>query len=173
MASRPARRFAKGPKRSTLWIQFDWTRATMTAEGGTLLFVLNTAASALLPFTVVRSHFMINAISDQGSANESQFGAFGIAVVSVQASTIGVSAIPTPVTDAGSDLFFVHQYYIGHGLGTGVAAPGGVNVNSWVIDSKAMRKVNEDEDIVVVGEFDSEGGGHIISAAGRMLLKLH
>jgi len=156
-----------------MWISFNWERATMTSEGGTLLASLNAAALALTPFTIIRTRMNIHVISDQAAANELQFGAVGAAVVSLQASAIGVTAVPTPVTDMGSDLFFVHQNYVGAGFGTGVAAPGRIEGQFLTVDSKAMRKVNDDQDLVLVTEFDSEGGGQIVSVAARFLLKLH
>ena len=174
MARRAVRAFRGGKTaRSTLWIQFDWTGITQTAEGGTLIFVLNAAALALLPFTIVRSYFLLQITSDQGSIQESTFGAFGIAVVSAQAAAIGVTAIPTPVTEGGSDLFLAHRYYAHTGVGLNASAVNTASQTLVEVDSKAMRKVNEDQDIVVVAEFDSAGSGQLLAVAGRMLIKLH
>jgi len=72
---------------------------------------LATAGLALRPFTVIRSYVSILVVSDQAAAIEKQLGAIGIVVVSEQAFAIGVTAIPTPITDAGSDLFLLHNFY--------------------------------------------------------------
>jgi len=162
-------RAVRSSRRLTAWAQSDWQTGTMSAEGGLVLASLNAAALLLRPFTIIRSHYELQITSDQGAAPESQLGAFGVCVVSQQASAIGVTAIPTPVTDGGSDLFLVHQYYAGFG-DTSVSDRAATRIT---IDSKAMRKVNEDQDMVLVSEFDSQGEGQIIEVAGRFLIKLH
>ena len=81
---------------------------TLTASGGTILGSLNATALALRPFTIVRQHYFLMLRSDQAAAAERQFGAFGCVVVSDQAEAVGVTAIPTPITDAGSDLWMLH-----------------------------------------------------------------
>jgi len=50
-----------------------------------------------------------------------------------------------------------------------VAKPAGL----WSIDSKAMRKVNPDQDIMFVGELSTLSNGYIMVDGGRMLVKLH
>ena len=104
------RQFARGAaaisqKRLTSWFQFQPIRVT-GAAGGTIMFSLNAAALALRPFTIVRSRFEVGIISDQTAATEDQLGAIGMAVVSDQAVAVGVTAVPTPITDMGSDLWF-------------------------------------------------------------------
>ena len=45
--------------------------------------------------------------SDQSAATELFIGNLGLAVVSDQATAVGVTAVPTPATDRGSDLWFL------------------------------------------------------------------
>ena len=158
----------RGAKRQTTWFQFVPTEVTMTATGGTIIFSLNAAALAMRPFTVVRSHFELMLRSDQAAAIEQQSAGFGIAVVSDEATAAGVASVPTPVTEMGSHLWFVHSVMFGQASTvTDRAEP--VQVKS--IDSKAMRRVEVGSDIVVVGEKGSVGGGLVLSVAGRMLVK--
>jgi len=100
--------FTPGPRRDTLWFFIGSSVVNLTALGGTLLTSLNAAALSLRPFTVIRTHLSVHLRSDQFAASEEQAAGVGMAVVSDEASAIGVSAIPTPVTDAASDLWFVH-----------------------------------------------------------------
>ena len=100
--------------RSSIRRQSDWffiapAITVMTGAGGTLISSLNASALALRPFTIVRSRLELYLISDQQVASEPQGAAFGMAVVSDQAVAVGITAIPTPITDLGSDLWFVHQ----------------------------------------------------------------
>ncbi len=158
-----------GPKRTTTWFGFEAVGTTMTAEGGTLQFTLNAAALALRPFTIVRSHFMLALRSDQAAAIEEQTIAFGIAVVSDQAAAVGVSAIPTPITEAASDLWFVHQWMFADESNLTDRTRSGTFL---AVDSKAMRKCDIGQDIVVVSEMDTgTGGGVVLRVAGRMLVK--
>jgi len=160
--------------RTTEWASIAGFGTTLTAAGGSLLASLNAAALALRPFTIVRTHLSMTVRSDQIVASEDYGGALGMAVVSDQATAIGISAIPTPVTDADSDLFFVHQYMVGS---VGFADSTGIwqRANTQVeVDSKAMRKVNADQDVVLVVELDvGIGNGMGIFGGGRFLIKLH
>jgi len=75
------------------------------------------------------------------------------------------------LADSKSDLWFIHQYLVNDFTfvsSVGFDAAGG---NRYTIDSKAMRKVNEDQDVVLVGEFSSTGSGFTLMVAGRLLIK--
>ena len=161
------KQFVRGQRRLTTWFQFVPTDVTL-ATGATVVFTLNAAALALRPFTVVRSHFMVMIQSDQGAAAEDQVGAVGLAVVSDQAVTVGVTAIPTPITEMGSNLWFVHQLMMAKETNlVDRAQPAGI----FAIDSKAMRKVEVGQDLVVVAEMSTAGSGIIITIGGRLLIK--
>ena len=82
--------------------------------------------------------------------------------------------MPTPVTDSGSDLFFQFdriQSSIRFASAVGFAKVS----NEIVIDSKAMRKVNQDEQLVTVGESEAAGltSGFLMLGYMRCLIKLH
>ena len=164
---------ARGPRRKTTWFQFAPLSQVVTT-GATLVFSLNAAALALRPFTFIRSYWSLYTMSDQVAADEIFGAAFGLAIVSDQASAIGVTAIPTPVTDMASDLFFGHVNMWGavSDGGTGTGAITGVKHE---LDSKAMRKVDVGQDLAVVveGYQGTVGGGTKILMAGRMLIKVN
>ena len=122
--------------------------------------------------TIIRTRGILWIRSDQTAAEEEPFGALGFSVVSEQARVAGVAAVPSPITDEQSDLFFVHQFWqSGVSIGSEVAF-----TNLWTaypFDSKAMRKVADGDAIVVVME-----NAHAVDAANyilkfRMLFKLH
>ena len=96
-----------------------------------------------------------------------------MAVVSDQATAVGVTAVPTPTTELGSDLFFIHQMCmtnIAFLSAIGIQMPGS---RVYEINSKAMRKVNNDSDIILVAEADATQEGVIFDIMGRMLIKEH
>ncbi len=171
--ARGAPAVTRGPTRETLWLQINPVITTMTTTGGTLIASLNAAALALRPFTVVRSHIELWLQSDQDTASENQIAGYGLAVVSEEAAAAGVTAIPTPILEMGSDLWFLHKLMM-----LGLVA-GATNVETairgkgWAVDSKAMRRVNGNQDVVFVGERAGAGSGVDLFDGGRILIKLH
>jgi len=153
-------------RRESLWLFISDAETIMTVQGGTIISSLNAAALALRPFTVVRTYLEALLTSDQGAATERQTAAIGAVVVSDQANAIGVTAVPTPVTDASSDLWFLHQWMLSRGINLSDHLPN-------AIDSKAMRKVQDGDDVLVVAERGANSEGVALLTAGRMLIKLH
>ena len=156
--------------RETLWTSVDFSLNTQSAGGGVITNAANAVLLALRPFTVVRFRGVLYLRSDQAAAAEHQAGAFAAAVVTEQALAIGVTAVPTPVTDMGSDEFFMHQLIVGgESRLTDVAIPG----TFLQFDSRAMRKCSESEEPYFAAEFSSIAQGLTLISAGRLLLKLH
>ena len=96
-------------------------------------------------------------------------------MVSDQAVAIGVTAVPTPTVDGSSDLWHVYEFLAGRFVfGTGVGFTD-VGVDR-IIDSKAMRKVEDGQDVINVVEGPGAAltvNGSIIKGFTRILVKLH
>ena len=160
--------------RDTLWLFIAPVRTVVTApSGAVVLTVLNAAALALRPFTIVRSRGRMSINSDQEASDESFGGSLGYCVVSDQASAIGVTAVPTPETDRGSDLWFVYETLDGRFQLGDASGFWNNSIVSKDFDSKAMRKVNNDQDFITVFETDALGLGMTVYASARVLIKLH
>ena len=158
-------------RRETSWLFWQTVESTLGGAPTVVLTnSLNAAALAMRPFTIVRTRGVMYIRSDQAAASETYGAALGFAVVSNQASSIGVTAVPTPVADQGSDLFFVYEQLFSH---LSVRSDIGQLVEGQFLkwDSKAMRKVNDDQDIVSV--LENEIAGTVVVTSGRMLIKLH
>ena len=159
-------------RRETLWFSGpDETALTIVAAGGVdFQSSLNAAALALRPFTIVRVRGLLVLQSDQEVTDEEPFGAFGHCVVTDQAVAAGVSAIPSPITDQASDVWFT---YVFGAAGFHVSALSS-NPEQYRVefDSKAMRKVESGMDVVTVFENASSFGLEYV-ALWRMLVKLH
>ena len=159
-------------RRETLWIDDPTVEATLGgAPTATLLSTLSAAGLALRPFTVVRTRGNFFIRSDQAAAGESYGAAVGMCVVSDQAAAIGVTAVPNSVSDRSSDLWYVFEELFSRQVGTtttGRIAEVGVFTT---YDSKAMRKVEEGQDLATVVE--NELAGTVIVHNARILLKLH
>jgi len=160
-------------RRETSWLDFPFAQTTIAAAStAALLGSFTASALALRPFTIVRTRGILQCSSDQQAASEAWGLSYGLAVVSEQASAIGITAVPTPITDQSSDLFFVYESLYGRFQfqnATGTIESGAFK--EW--DSKAMRKVNDSEDLVVVAETPAFVGSALIIDGFRMLVKLH
>ncbi len=158
-------------RRETLWFFGGFSTATLASTNAvSLTNQLNAAALALRPFTVIRTRGYFYVSSDQVAASEIYTVSMGHAVVTDQAAAIGVTAVPTPDTDRGSDAFFVFEDLFGRfefisGVGTQERGLG------RTYDSKAMRKVEDGSTMIVTVETPSTSG--IVSHAYRQLVKLH
>ncbi len=174
MAHRRGRTVTRGPRRETVWFSFGPSSTTVAGTStATALFSLNAAALALRPFTVIRTRGSLQYHSDQAAVDESYGGGFGISVVSDQASAIGITAVPTPVTDYASDLWFVIEQLHGRFKFLTSAGFQGDNGLERMIDSKAMRRVDIGQDIFVSLETTSFQPSCVLVASFRMLVKLH
>ncbi len=156
-------------RRETNWFFGTYATTTIAASTAVIITSLNAVALALRPFTVVRSRGMLMLESDQTAAAERSRVQYGAAVVSDQSVAIGVTAVPTPVTDDGSDLWYIFET-IAHSLQPGLTS--GPIYTEVQFDSKAMRKVEEGQDIITVAE-QGAAVGCILTNYVRTLIKLH
>ena len=165
-----------GRRRESAWVAISETSNTLaSANAAVLSHSANAALLAARPFTIVRTHLTYFVKSDQTGALEAYESALAMAVVSDQAVAIGITAVPTPMTDRESDLFFLFQDLADQFMfisGVGVQAG---NVGRMIqVDSKAMRKVEEGQDLIVVEENSSlQASGTTQVVLGRLLIKLH
>ena len=163
-------------RRETLWIGgVGFTQALVATTTVALVQTLNAAALALRPFTIVRTRGVISVRSDQQAASETFGASYGEAVVSDEAAAVGVTAVPTPTTDSASDLWHVYEYIVGRFQFGSTASFVDVGVER-IIDSKAMRKVEDGQQLVTVVEGPGAGltsSGSAILGYSRLLVKLH
>ncbi len=164
-----------GPVRESLWFSGTFSVNDLATGSAIAITNLNAAALALRPFTIVRTRGQLFLTSDQVAASEDQVLAYGEAVVSDQAEGIGVTALPTPVTDSGSDLFLVFEVMQMRSLvATAVGVLTGLSVGlERIIDSKAMRKVEDGQTLVAVAETTAISEGVRLYSFTRTLIKLH
>lgn len=164
-----ARRFIRSPRSGHSRRLTEWTATVPEAT-----YILLAASTAILdstfitgdPETLVRVVGNLSVQSNQVAASLEPFGAVGIAVVSDQAVAIGVTAIPTPYTDAESDLWLLHRFW------AAPIATSGSGLTRAAVDidlsSKAMRKVSPDETLVLV----MENGSSAAAAEYRLDLRI-
>ncbi len=160
-------------RRETLWVGGTTVRTTIaTASTAVIQTSLNAAALALRPFTIIRVRGVMRLETDQLANSEFQDAKWGMAVVSDQAVLIGVTAVPTPDTDNTSDLWFAYEamlndFKVSSAIGLLVVG------SERIIDSKAMRKVEDGQDLVSVIETGPASNGVVVTTFNRVLIKLH
>ena len=160
-------------RRQTLWLASTSIETAISAGTAVLLSSLNAAALALRPFTVVRTRGHLFVAFDQTANTENQTVNFGSIVVTSEAVAIGVTAIPTPVSESAFD-WFVFETLMGR-LGVSSATSVFQMGVGKDFDSKAMRKVDIGEDLIQVVESNATGisEGVAFRNFARFLIKLH
>ena len=162
----------QGQRRKTEWLALSAPSGVSSAAAGTKNIVtsLTTAEKAKLPFTITRTIGLLTVLSDQIVAREVPSGTLGGVVVTDRARTVGITALPDPVTEAESDFWFLFQPWscIMHAAAETSSTP-------WInmFDSKAQRKVEEGEDIVFILANADSANGVFFTIQLRILIKLH
>ncbi len=160
--------------RETAWLGATTARTVLAAPSiKALVRGLSVAEKALRPFTVVRTRGILMLESDQTSVSEFYGASYGLIVVSDQAVTVGVTAVPTPDADSNSDLWLVFERMYG---ALKVTSDIGrfLETVTRVIDSRAMRKVEDGQDLISVAENDAlSTSGLTLTNFERVLVKLH
>jgi len=134
---------------------------------------LTTAELALRPFTVIRTVGSLMVANDQFAATESAVLAMGMGVFNAPAVAAGVASLPTPITDEASDLWFVYEAvpaWITVATAVSIATPG---ATIRYFDQRAMRKVEDGQDIGVLLENASGTDGVRFWLKFRLLIKMH
>ena len=125
--------------------------------------------------TLVRTRGLLHAwLVSVSAANEGFRGAFGIGIVRDQAFAVGVTAVPTPITDQGWDgwLFWM-PFFIEAPATMATFGNAGSAVVDMPIDTKAMRKLDLGDTIYGVLEVTENGTAVAnVHFDSRVLLKL-
>ncbi len=102
--------------------------------------------------TLLRVRGMFSFKSDQAANSEDQLGAVGMILVTDTALAVGITAIPSPVTDDDDDGWLVHQYFAQHFHN--LSSVGFVNDlgKGYPFESKAKRIVHDGTSIAIVAE---------------------
>ena len=158
-----------------MWIGSGIGSSAPAGSATTLVASLSAGALLLRPFTILRSRMLVSWINDQSATSQTTFGVFAKLVVTDQAVAAGASAIPNPSgIDGNPDSdWFVWQAMIDDFIFKSASGfQSRVGQAHYVIDSKAMRKVGPNEDVVTM--VDVQGvDGLLLITHGRTLIQLH
>ena len=147
----------QGPGSVTVQTQLTGTSAVMVGQG---------SAVALDGITQVRLRGLLSMhLPSASAALDGYAGAFGIAIVTLAAFNVGVTAVPSPITELAWDGWLYHTFFDlrAPGLIDGTAAVDVDNMLSTTaalrieVDSKAMRKTKIDMVTIAVLEATEVG----------------
>ena len=171
-------RFIRPAPRTKMWIGSGVGGTAVAANAKALVSILSAGALLLRPFTILRTHMLISARSDQFTAIESVRASYGEIVVTDTAAAIGATAVPDPSGISGdpeADWYVWQaidfQFFIDINGTDGIGVDGSNGV-TYVVDSKAMRKVGPDDDVVAMISNES-AVGFSLGTNGRQLIQLH
>ena len=154
-----------------MWVSGDLSTVTIVGSTKAVIGVLNANALTLRPFTLLRTRIQLLYESDQAAASERPRGTYGEIVVTDTAAALGPTAVPGPSSNANAK-WHVHQpCVVSFGFLSSIGFESSQG-RQYMIDSKVMRKVGQDEDIAVVFEQDSASGATLV-VQGRLLIQLH
>jgi len=160
-------------KRSTTWSICSVPTGMSNLAAATKSLAISVPSTTLLdliPFTITRTVGKVAISSDQLAATEEQIGAFGFGLINDVAGAIGVSGIPGPATNCGWPGWFVHQFF-SRRLAIVTAIGSLIDTTEYVFDSRAMRKIEAEQDLVFVVENFHATAGLRFAASFRMLIK--
>jgi len=163
-----------GSKRQVTWVGPADQDVIAIASGASAIvasFSPFSGASMHKP-TVIRTRGVVSVRPQSFSGDLGLGGAWGVCIVSDEAFAAGAGSIPRPFDDAGWDGWFVWQAFTGRfDVTTDVGRVGFANTSiTHDIDSKAMRKVSDNETVVLMCE--SQTGALQAVMHLRMLFKL-
>ena len=172
--ARTRSRFVRPPPRTKIWVGAGVGETTLAASATTLIGTAGAAILALRPFTIFRTRMDVLYRSDQAAVSESPFGTLGLIVVTDNATTVGVTAIPNPSGVSGDQ---DASWLVWQGLSVSFTFLSSVGFyadsgHHYTIDSKSMRKVGANDDIAIMVDQENAVGSTIVTN-GRMLLQLH
>jgi len=99
------------------------------------------------PLTLIRTRGLLTLLlTGATSAGDGFQGAFGIGRVTSAALDVGIGSVPSPIAELAWDGWLYHTFFSCHAQDTSLR--GGIaQAMQIVIDSKAMRKFDVQEDI--------------------------
>jgi len=175
--ARPRRsgfRTSVGPRRLTQWSEGVQGVNDHTASDTKTLF-----ASAIAfgePLTIIRMRGELSGfMTVAGTAGDGfREMAVGIGIVSTDAVSVGVTAIPGPLGPDMGWSWIYHRLFSMQNSSTGADGATGSGSFRFEIDSKAMRKVGPNETLVAVSQVTTETGtaGARLTLDTRLLVKL-
>ena len=167
-------RVRTGSRRRTGWEEGPGTQTlvSLTTSGSSVVGL--GFSTSIDGFTVARMRGYVEMFLNAavGADGNGFAGAIGIGIVSSAAFAVGITAMPTPITEITWEGWLYHRFFSLHSSDITAGDVDHRN-ESWEIDSKAMRKLDSDDTIFVAVEATETGTAQLNVRVGtRMLMFL-
>jgi len=163
-----------GTRRLTSWFVGPHGTTVLSGNGATVFPVSVQSTDEGLTLIRVRGSLLLYLSAAAAALDGFRWG-FGMAVVSENAAGIGVSAVPSPLTDITWDGWMVYSTGVLKAVDSTVQfGNAGSATHRIEIDSKAMRKFKFSDVLVAMLEVTDEVGTAVLRAdlSSRILSKL-
>ena len=147
-----ARQRSSGRRADYAWAGASFFRVAQTTGGSA-----NSVAILNGPGTIVRTRGEILGMMDVGAAGDTAVLGFGIIIIDDDAFAAGAGSIPSPVLDTPADWLWHGWMPLRSETGT-QSDDQGSHVGRLTIDSKAMRRVKQNDNVVFVGDVNILAG---------------
>jgi len=169
-------------KRTTAW-GFGPGGEAQTALSGSVIVIMGSGVVLTTnKVTIVRTRGeFVGALTSAVAAQNGFIGAIGVGLVTTAAFSIGITAIPGPIDEAGWDGWLYHRFFsimAAAPIDGGAAADGDLIHPTTAalrveVDSKAMRKFDEDMTLMAAAQVVEIGTATAqLSFNSRVLVKL-
>ena len=166
------------PRRGSSGIARDWSLGpggvTQQAITGSGVTIIGSGVQSLVPqITIMRTRGLFHAyLTSATAAGDGFTGAMGIIVVTAQAFAAGAASMPSPVNELESNGWFYHQFLSVHAGEAGGLSGGPEGSQRVDVDSKAMRKFDDQQRVVAILEVTETGTAAMnINFDSRMLVQ--
>ncbi len=145
-------RGSSGRRTDYTWNGGAFFRTTQTTGGA-----VDSVAVADDTGTIVRSRGFVRAVMDVGAAGDTIVGGFGLYIASDDQLAAGVTAFPSPILDLDADWMWHSFAVLRSEVGTQLDEKTTFS-QLLTIDSKAMRKIRQNQQVVFVGDVSVQSG---------------
>ena len=163
--------FRSAPKRRMSWEGANIDVSDLVVATPQFFTVITAALLENFPTpTITRIRGKLSAITDP-SSTPGGIGRVNMGMILVTETALAASAIPLPATDVGNDWIWIDSAIVGSQADDQIG--GAVTIDRLTVDSKAMRKVNNNTALVLVTQLTAIEGTVVVNVAGslRFLLK--
>jgi len=161
-------------RRKTAWSAGPGGTGLTSLSGSNTFFLGATLTPSINGLTIVRTRGQFEIILLAATSPGDGFrGAFGIGIATAAAVSAGVTAVPFPITEVGSNNWLYHRFFGIHASAAGGVLGGATEVLRIEIDSKAMRRFRGEDAVYCAIEVVEIGTATAsVFFDSRMLLKL-
>ncbi len=154
MAFRSQGRHARagGPRRKTAWAQGPGSTGLTSITASSVAIIGSGSVPTVPELTVARIRGLFDIfLTSSTSPGDGFFGALGIGMVQTPAFAAGISAIPTPLSELGSENWLWLSHFSVHEASAD-GQGSGTDHQRVFIDSKAMRKQSAEQTLYIALE---------------------